>query len=159
MAKRMRRPSAEDTSHSQSSDSPSGMTDTEDSPEAMSPYSKTSPPSDNGTPSVDTGGETSNTAGMNGIMPTALERSAIITVYGGQGGNGGEGGTTGGAGGAGQGNQLQFYPAGGNIIINVYYEGDRDLDFVWDMVMCLGWVGFSTLALACLHHIALARCS
>ncbi|KAJ7102731.1 hypothetical protein C8R44DRAFT_746716 [Mycena epipterygia] len=44
MAKRMRRQSPEDTSRSQSSDSQSGMADTEE-PEAMSPYSETSPPS------------------------------------------------------------------------------------------------------------------
>jgi hypothetical protein len=44
MAKRMRRQSPEDTSRSQSSDSQSGMADTEE-PEGMSPYSETSPPS------------------------------------------------------------------------------------------------------------------
>ncbi|KAJ7113441.1 hypothetical protein C8R44DRAFT_881759 [Mycena epipterygia] len=84
MAKRMRRQSTKDTSRSQFSDSPSGMADTENLSEAMSPYSETSPPSDNGTPSVDTGDETSNTAGMNVSMPTALERtrSVTITVYG-----------------------------------------------------------------------------
>ncbi|KAF7333487.1 Homeobox protein OTX1 [Mycena venus] len=43
MAKRMRRQSPEDTSRSHSSDSQSGMADTED-PEGMSPYSETSPP-------------------------------------------------------------------------------------------------------------------
>lgn len=43
MAKRMRRQSPEDTSRSQSSDSQSGMADTEE-PEGMSPYSETSPP-------------------------------------------------------------------------------------------------------------------
>ncbi|KAJ7328790.1 hypothetical protein DFH08DRAFT_883217 [Mycena albidolilacea] len=42
MAKRMRRQSPEDTSRSQSSDSRSGMADTE--PEGMSPYSETSSP-------------------------------------------------------------------------------------------------------------------
>ncbi|KAJ7123879.1 hypothetical protein C8R43DRAFT_42519 [Mycena crocata] len=43
MAKRMRHQSPEDTSRSQSSDSQSGMADTEE-PEGMSPYSETSPP-------------------------------------------------------------------------------------------------------------------
>ncbi|KAJ6523302.1 hypothetical protein B0H19DRAFT_1085716 [Mycena capillaripes] len=43
MAKRMRRQSPEDTSRSQSSDSQSGMADTEE-PEGMSPYSENSPP-------------------------------------------------------------------------------------------------------------------
>ncbi|KAJ7722641.1 hypothetical protein DFH07DRAFT_286285 [Mycena maculata] len=43
MAKRMRRQSPEDTSRSRSSDSQSGMADTEE-PEATSPYSETSPP-------------------------------------------------------------------------------------------------------------------
>ncbi|KAJ7908858.1 hypothetical protein B0H13DRAFT_1715135 [Mycena leptocephala] len=43
MAKRMRRQSPEDTSRSHSSDSQSGMADT-DEPEGMSPYSETSPP-------------------------------------------------------------------------------------------------------------------
>ncbi|KAJ7279326.1 hypothetical protein C8J57DRAFT_132520 [Mycena rebaudengoi] len=44
MAKRLRHQSPEDTSRSQSSDSQSGMADTEDL-EDMSPYSETSPPS------------------------------------------------------------------------------------------------------------------
>ncbi|KAJ7457354.1 hypothetical protein FB451DRAFT_593441 [Mycena latifolia] len=44
MAKRMRRQSPEDTSRSRSSDSQSGMADTEE-PESRSPYSETSPPS------------------------------------------------------------------------------------------------------------------
>ncbi|KAJ7450072.1 hypothetical protein B0H11DRAFT_325921 [Mycena galericulata] len=43
MAKRMRRQSPEDTSRSQSSDSQSGMADTEEA-EVTSPYSETSPP-------------------------------------------------------------------------------------------------------------------
>ncbi|KAJ7882472.1 hypothetical protein B0H13DRAFT_2344679 [Mycena leptocephala] len=43
MANRMRRQSPEDTSRSHSSDSQSGMADTDD-PEGMSPYSETSPP-------------------------------------------------------------------------------------------------------------------
>ncbi|KAJ7076784.1 hypothetical protein C8R44DRAFT_896501 [Mycena epipterygia] len=115
MAERMRHQSPEDTSRSP----PNGMADTTE-PEVVS---------NNGTPSVDTGRENSNTPGINGSIPTSLDRISRITIYGGQGGNGGEGGSIGGAGGTGEGNQLQFYSAGGDIIINVYYEGYRDLDF------------------------------
>ncbi|KAJ7113422.1 hypothetical protein C8R44DRAFT_855920 [Mycena epipterygia] len=104
--------------------------------------------------SGDTGGGTSNTADINGSMPTSLDRISSITLYGGQGGKGGDAGGTGGAGGAGQGNHLQIYLAGSDITLNVYHGGrDRDLEFVIDMVMCLAWLGLSTLTLACLHLV------
>ncbi|KAJ7128714.1 hypothetical protein C8R44DRAFT_778552 [Mycena epipterygia] len=101
---------------------------------------------DNATSRVDTGGDTYNTARING--------STRFIIHGGQGGSGGEGGGIGGNGGAGQGNQLQFYLAGDDITLHVYHGSrDRDFDFVVDMAMCLAWLVFSTLALACLHHL------
>lgn len=69
---------------------------------------------------------------------------------GGHGGEGGQSGGTGGTGGAGEGNQLEFHLVRGNITLNVGGR-DRDIDFVFDMVMRLACLGISTLALACLH--------
>ncbi|KAJ7115279.1 hypothetical protein C8R44DRAFT_880593 [Mycena epipterygia] len=95
------------------------------------------------------GGETMNLNGDDGMTsddaggaPTALERSTRFTIYGGNGGKGGKGGRITGAGGAGEGNQLQFYPAGGDIIVNVYCEHrDWDLGFMMKMVVSLAWLG------------------
>ncbi|KAJ7113538.1 hypothetical protein C8R44DRAFT_855954, partial [Mycena epipterygia] len=124
---------------------------------------QTTPPSDatinweNGTRTVDTGCDTStsNAVKINGSAPTPFDRN--ITINGGQGGNGGKAGGIGGAGGAGQGNHIQTHlPAGGEITFNVHYGGrDRDLNFVVDTVISLVWLGFITLILACLHHLAL----
>ncbi|KAJ7110483.1 hypothetical protein C8R44DRAFT_883622 [Mycena epipterygia] len=100
-------------------------------------------------------GGSSNAAEINGGAPMPFDRNQPgITIHGGQGGNGGEGGGTGGTGGAGEGNPVQIHFAGGGTIFNVHCHGGRDgdLDFVWDMVMCLAWLALSTLALACLHH-------
>ncbi|KAJ7113427.1 hypothetical protein C8R44DRAFT_741032 [Mycena epipterygia] len=114
---------------------------------------------ENGTRTVDTGGNTStsNTVKINGSAPTPFDGNIII--HGGQGGNGGDAGETGGAGGAGQGNQIQIHLlAGGDITFNVHCARgtDRDLELVVDMVVCLAWLGVATLALACLH-LALVR--
>ncbi|KAJ7113394.1 hypothetical protein C8R44DRAFT_984692 [Mycena epipterygia] len=87
----------------------------------------------NGSTSGDTDGGSSNTLMINGSAPMSFDRN--ITIYGGQGGNGGDAGGTGGAGGVGQGNQLQIYLAGNDITLNVHYgSGDRDIDFVMDML-------------------------
>ncbi|KAJ7113466.1 hypothetical protein C8R44DRAFT_741061 [Mycena epipterygia] len=106
---------------------------------------------DNGSTSGDNAGGTSNTLVINGSAPMPFDRNIII--HGGQGGNGGEGDGTGGNGGTGQGNQLQIHLSG-ETTLNVYYGGrNLDLEFVVDMAVCLAWLVFSALALACLHRL------